>query len=67
MSNIPKSWKENDVYGFWRGKCQIEECVIIRDEKKYSRGCAMLKFNSLSKAEEAIQLYDNFQTFTGVY
>jgi len=54
VGQIPKEWDENMVTQFFSGYGEILESQVIRDNKNnQSKGCAFVKFASMTKAEEA--------------
>jgi CUG-BP- and ETR3-like factor len=59
VGQIPKEWDENMVTDFFSGYGEILESQIIRDPKSgQSKGCAFVKFASMTKAEEAKRLIE---------
>jgi len=59
VGQIPKEWDERMVTDFFTGYGEILESQIIRDPKTgQSKGCAFVKFASMTKAEEAKRLIE---------
>jgi len=60
VGQIPKEWDENMVTEFFSGYGEILESQIIRDGKTgQSKGCAFVKFASMTDAEEAKHLIES--------
>lgn len=56
VGQIPKDWTEKEVTNFFSNYGEILESQIIKDSKTgQSKGCAFVKFASMTKAEEAIK------------
>jgi len=53
VGQIPKEWDGSMVTDFFSGYGEILESQVIRDGKGQSKGCAFVKFASMTKAEEA--------------
>jgi len=59
VGQLPKEWDEGMVTEFFSGYGEILESQIIRDSKSgSSKGCAFVKFASMTKAEEAKRLIE---------
>lgn len=54
MGQIPKNWNEDDVFTYFRKFGEILEVQIMKERNGTSKGCAFVKFESMTKAEEAI-------------
>ena len=54
VGQIPKAWEESDILDFFRKFGDIEETNIIRDTQHNHRGCAFVKFSSLTEADVTI-------------
>ena len=58
-----KNRDENMVTQFFSGYGEILESQVIRDNKSnQSKGCAFVKFASMTKAEEAKKLIESSNT-----
>jgi len=63
VGQIPKEWDENMVTQFFSGYGEILESQVIRDNKNnQSKGCAFVKFASMTKAEEAKKMIETSNT-----
>ena len=60
VGQIPKEWDESTVTNFFSGYGEILESQVIREARTYqSKGCAFVKFASMTKAEEAKKLIES--------
>ena len=54
VGQVPKAWEEEEVSGLFKIFADIIETQIIRDTQGQHRGCAFVKFASLTQADIAI-------------
>ena len=54
VGNLPINWKGHDIRTFFEEFGKIDEVELIRRNKGFS-GSAMVAFESLSRAEDAIE------------
>ena len=60
VGQITKQWNEDQLIDFFKEYGDILEAQIIRNHKtQESKGCAFIKFASMTKGEETIRLLKN--------
>lgn len=60
VGQIPKAWKIKEIKDFFMKFGEIEEAQIITDTQGNHRGCAFVKFLSLTEADVAIASLNEF-------
>ncbi|KAL4497275.1 hypothetical protein ABPG72_011210 [Tetrahymena utriculariae] len=65
VGQLPKTWEKEQVKDFFSKFGRIYEVQIIRDNKGQHKGCAFVKFASMTDAEKAIEAVKN-TTFPGM-
>ncbi|UXI22759.1 secreted protein [Sarcoptes scabiei] len=62
---LSKKMDENDLREMFSKFGPIEECLVLRDGKQNSRGCAFITFSSKQCALNSIKAIHNSRTMTG--
>ena len=66
VGQVPKIWNESDIHNMFKMFGEIQEIQIIRDQNGNHRGCAFVKFASLTDADIAISSQNDICFLPGV-
>lgn len=66
VGQVPKIWNESDIHNMFKMFGEILEIQIIRDQNGNHRGCAFVKFASLTDADIAISSQNDICFLPGV-